>query len=261
MTASERKQFILSLLEEHSAVSVSRLSEALQLSETFIRRILNEMENEGLLKRTWGGAASLSGSQKELEHDTKAKKHVNEKKSIAIKALELIKDGDAVFLDSGSTNLELANVIASQQWNKLTIATNALNIACKLVNLPGITLLMIGGEVRGNALSCVGPIAESTLKSIVFDKGFISTYKLSVDRGITTPNIYEAHFKQCVMQVCKENITLADHSKFGDDSMGLICSLSGLDYIVSDWLLDPAIAAQVREVNENLIIAEKIAAE
>lgn len=253
----DRKQIILELLEERNAVTVVELSGVLSLSEVSVRKILKDMEDSGLLKRTWGGAVSRSGSQKELEHDQKATRHISEKNAMAAVALSLINDGDAIFLDSGSTNLALAELLAKQSWQNLAVGTNALNIASRLANIKGITVIMTGGELRGNALSCVGPIAENTLKTTFFDKGFVSTYRITPRHGISTPNVYEAHFKQCLMRACKENIVMADHSKFGDDSMMQIAELDELDCIITDWLISAEMLRQIQDINENVIVAEK----
>lgn len=254
--AFERQHRILEILEERSAVTVVELSDILKVSEVTVRKFLSDMESAGLLKRTWGGAVSLSGSHKELEHNQKAVKHVREKRAMAKVALTLIKDGDAIFLDSGSTNLELATAIAAETWESLVIGTNALNIASLLANAPGITVLMTGGEVRGRALSCVGPIAEASISRTFYDKGFISTYRVTPERGITTPDAYEAHFKECLMRICKESIVLADHSKFGDDSMMQVCALGEIDCLITDWLIDPGMLAQAREMVDHVIVAD-----
>lgn len=252
-----RQQIILDYLEEHSSVNVVDLSKMLHVSEVTVRKILDSMQKQGLLRRTWGGAVSLSSSVKELEHENKSAKHVAEKREIAQKAYSFIEDGDAIYLDSGSTNMELAKLLVSGPRKGLVVGTNAINIACELSAAPNIEVYVTGGVLRRKAMSCVGPMAEEALKGVYYDKGFISTYHCTLKRGLTTPNAYEAHFKRCLMQVCKEKFSLADHSKFGNDSMMHIADAQEMDYIITDGKLEPGIVAQFQDAGANLLVADK----
>lgn len=251
----DRSQIILDVLEERSSVSVVELSQILRVSEVTVRKILDEMEVKGMLKRTWGGAVSLSGSQKELEHSSKAVKHMQEKRAIAAKAYSMIDDGDAIFLDSGSTTMELAKLIVAGSKKNLMIGTNAINIAYELSNSKDASVIVTGGELRKGILSCVGPIAENTLQRTFYDKYFFSAYHCTVERGFTTPNSYEAQLKVCVMKVCKQNIALLDHSKFGNDSMMQIANVGDIDYIITDERIDQNVYKKISDMNVNILIA------
>lgn len=255
--SDDRQQIILDYLEEYSSVNVVDLSKMLSVSEVTVRKTLDNMQSRGLLKRTWGGAVSLSGSVKELEHNSKSVKHVVEKQAIVQKVYSFIEDGDAVYLDSGSTNMELAKLLVTGPKKGLVVGTNAINIAYELSASPAIEVYVTGGVLRSKALSCVGPMAEEALKGIYYDKGFISTYHCTLKRGLTTPNAYEAHFKRCLMQVCKEKFALVDHSKFGDDSMMRIADVREMDCIITDSGLEPGMVHQFQDAGVNLVVAEK----
>lgn len=254
----DRQRIILEILEERSSVTVAELSEILKISDVTVRKVLTEMEAGGLLKRTWGGAVSLFGSQRELLHSQKAVRHVREKKLIARRAMRYIHNEDAIFLDSGSTNTEFARCIEeyckATPGFRLTVGTNAINIAYQLANVPGVSVIMIGGEVRGNALSCIGPIAEDTLRTVFFDKGFVSAYCCTARHGLTTPNAHEAHFKRCMMAACKENFLLIDHSKFGNDTMMHICRVEDIDCLITDAQISPDELEQIRSRCDNVVV-------
>ena len=153
MVAQERRNYILRQLEEKSSVTVAELSGALALSEVTVRKLLMAMEREGRLKRTWGGAVCAHGSLRELSHREKEALHLEEKKAIARAAYDCIADGEAVFLDCGTTTIQLARLIIAGPKRGVMVCTNAINIAMELARAPDIHSIVIGGELRGNILS------------------------------------------------------------------------------------------------------------
>ena len=131
MNQEERKKYILERLKISSSVSVSELSEAFGLSEVSVRKLLSGMEQEGTLKRTWGGAVSAYGSLREFSHQENEARQMEEKRAIARVAYDCIGDGEAVFLDSGTTTLELAKRIVTGQKRKIVACTNNIFIAAE----------------------------------------------------------------------------------------------------------------------------------
>lgn len=119
MNQDERRKYILDQLKIKSSISVSELSEAFSLSEVSVRKLLANMEQEGVLKRTWGGAVSRYGSLREFSHQENEVRHREEKKAIAAAAYDCIQDGEAVFLDSGTTTFELARMIVEGPKRKI----------------------------------------------------------------------------------------------------------------------------------------------
>ncbi len=252
---NDRAQAILRLLEERSSVSVSEISKLLDLSEVTVRKILDSMQSEGWLKRTWGGAVSVSSTSSELRYSDKFAKQVQEKQAMARIAYDMIDEGDAVLLDGGTTNLELARLLSAGSKKQITVATTAVHIALELAKSPNIRVIITGGEVRTDVFSCIGPIAENMLRSTLFDKGFIIPYHCTVQRGLTHPDMEEAFLKQSMINACKETFSLIDHTKFGQDSMNRICDISDLDYVITDWLTEPSVLERIREKNVRLIVA------
>lgn len=235
MLAEDRRTYILNLLETRSSVTVTELSAAFGLSEVSVRKLLSNMEQEGLIKRTWGGAVSAYGSLREFSHKEKEPVRLSEKISIARAAYGCISDGDAVFLDCGTTTIQIARLIRSGKKRNLMVATTGLNIAMELADAEDISVIVIGGELRHNILSCTGTFAENMLKTMFFDKGFISGNHLTLEHGFTTPSVQEAKLKRMIMDNCKEHYIVLDHTKFGDDSLSLIASTAELDNVITDW--------------------------
>ena len=174
MNQDERRKYILDQLKIKSSISVSELSEAFSLSEVSVRKLLANMEQEGVLKRTWGGAVSRYGSLREFSHQENEVRHREEKKAIAAAAYDCIQDGEAVFLDSGTTTFELARMIVEGPKRNIMPCTNNIFVAMELAKAADIHSIIIGGELRTNIYSCVGYLAEQVLGNLFFDKGFIS---------------------------------------------------------------------------------------
>ena len=258
MTTQEKKNLIINMLDTHSSVTVSQLSEIFRISDVSVRKLLAAMEQEGLVKRTWGGAISAYGSLNEFSHKEKEWKHTEEKLSIAYAAYECISDGDAVFLDCGTTTTQLARVIRSGSKRKILVGTNAINIAMELSEAEDISVIVIGGNFRHRILSCVGAYAEDMMKNLFFDKGFISGNHLTLEHGFTTPDLQEARMKRLMMASCKEHYIALDYSIFGDDSLGLIASISDLDGIVTDWRTPKDFVEQLRDRGVNVVQGKEI---
>ena len=258
MFTDTRKNNILNLLNEKSSVSVSELSKLLKLSEVSVRKLLDSMEQAGQLKRTWGGAVSIYGSLRELSNDEKLPKHLEEKQAIAQAAYDCIQDGEAIFLDSGTTTIQLARLIVSGTKRKIMVATNATNISMELAKATDIQSIIIGGEFRQKIFSCVGYIALMCLEHLYFDKGFITGNHFSLEHGFTTPNLQEAEIKHRVLSVSKENYVLMDYSKFGNDSLALIAPTKEVDYIITDWNIPADVIQQFNEQGVNVIVGNKV---
>jgi len=253
MLIEDRRKHILNMLEKRSSVSVNELSEIFGLSLVSVRKLLIQMEKDGELKRTWGGAVSAYGSLQEFSHKEKEPKNLNEKISIARAAYDCISDGEAVFLDCGTTTTQLARLIKNGPKRKLMVGTNAMNIALELSEAEDISVVVVGGELRHRILSCVGSFAEDALKQLFFDKGFISGNHVTLEHGFTTPNFQEARLKQMMMKACKEHFILLDYTKFGDDSLALIASIAQIDGIVTDWRTPADLIAKLRDLGVKVV--------
>lgn len=243
-------------LDEKSSVSVAELSTAFGISEVSVRKLLVSMEKNGELKRTWGGAVCAYGSLREFSHQEKETRHLEEKKAIARAAYDCINDGEAVFLDCGTTTIQLARLIISGPKRNILVCTNGINIANELARAPDLHVVVLGGELRGNILSCVGTLAEWSLQRLFFDKGFISGNHFTVGHGFSTPIFQESELKRRVLTVSKEKFILMDYSKFGDDSMVLVAAPNEVDTLITDWHATPDLIKGFNEKGVKVIIGQ-----
>ncbi|MBA5851571.1 DeoR/GlpR transcriptional regulator [Clostridium sp. cel8] len=230
MFAEERQKKISQLLKEQSSLKVTTLTKLFNVSESTIRRDLQEMDKKGLLTRTHGGAVSLQSTSFEPSFKEKEIEGQNEKVIIGKIAASMIKDGDTILLDSGTTTLQIAKHITA---HKVTVITNSIDISAILSNSENIDLIVTGGSMRFTTRAMVGPITESILKNFRVDKAFIGANGISIKEGITTPNFIEAQTKKVMMNVSNKVIVVADSSKFNKVCFSIISPLKSVSSIIT----------------------------
>lgn len=251
----ERKNLILKMVNERSAVSVADLTAVLDVSEVTVRKMLNTLARQGALRRTHGGAVSLSVPVR--EHDQKSKERTNttQKRAIAREAYRLIEPQDTVFLDAGSTTLEIMRQIRDGNTRDITVVTNSLNLAIELQETPDINLIVIGGELRHGMGSCIGPLAQAAVRSLCFDKAFIAANHVSMEFGATTPNPTEALLKLEAVNAAANAYLVCDSSKFSGASLSRMCPLARFAAVITDNALDADTATSLRGHNISLTLA------
>lgn len=210
---SERKQVILERIQAQQFVRLEELIDILETSESTVRRDLDELENEGKLRRVHGGAEAPAKLQLEESILEKSVKNVQEKRMIAERAAQLIMDGDVIFLDAGTTTSLLIDYL---QQENLTVVTNSINHAVKLVERK-IKTIIIGGFVKESTDASVGPQAVEQIQRLNFDKAFLGMNGVDKDY-LTTPDVEEATIKRTVLENAKQPFVLVDSSKFGQYS-------------------------------------------
>jgi len=235
MFAEERRKQIIKLLENKKRASVNELSQNFDVSRATIRRDLSELEKDGFLRRTHGGAI-LSGSSK-LEPTFKEKedKLAIEKKSIGKKAAEIIKDGDTVFIDAGTTTSHIIDFLAEKK--NLTIVTHALHIINKInENDLDCELVVIGGNFKWSTEAMIGPMAEDSLKKLRVDKCFIGSNGFNLESAATTPDLNEAKLKEIALKIAGENFLIFDQSKWEEIYFYRFAELNQIDFIITDFI-------------------------
>lgn len=252
----ERKRRILSLLHERPSVTVSELSGIFNVSEVTIRKDLKDLDNEGHVTRTHGGATGITKMTFESVQSEKEKHNIEEKKAIAGIACDLIQDGDSIMIDAGSTTQQLARCIKSAQ-KEITVITNSFNIASELMDLDFLELIIIGGIFRKGIYSCVGPIAENALEGLFVDKAFLGSNSVDLNHGFSTANIYEAQVKKKMIASSKEHIFLVDHTKFDKLSLCAVCPISGVDYFVTDRAASAKYVSEIRDKGVQVLIGDQ----
>ncbi|MFL0247565.1 DeoR/GlpR family DNA-binding transcription regulator [Candidatus Clostridium stratigraminis] len=250
MFSEERHIKISELLKEKSSIKVNELSNIFKVSESTIRRDLQEMEEKGLLNRTHGGAVSKGKSIFEPSFKEKEDRKYIEKLYIGKIAAAMIEDGDTIILDSGTTTLQLANCIKAKN---ITVITNSIDIASALSNRSDIELIVTGGTFRITTRALVGPISEGVLKNFKVDKAFIGANGISIKEGITTPNISEAHIKREMMKAASKVIIVADSSKFNQVSFAVVSPVTLADLIITNSDFNENVVKEYQEIGVEII--------
>lgn len=233
---AERKRKIVKKVTEKGAVTTSELSKLFSVSLITIRNDLQELAQKGFLVRTHGGAVSKSTTSSESPHQEKELRHTKEKKRIGEKAASLIKTKSTILLGAGTTTLQMVPYLGNK--DRVTILTNSLDIAFALSRVPSIEIAVIGGTLRRVSYAMVGPAAERYFDDIFVDQLFMGVHSISLDHGLTEPNLAEAKVYKLMLRIAHQKIVLVDHSKFGTFAHAKIADLHDVDIIVSDNKLE-----------------------
>ncbi len=254
-SAKGRRAMILNLLGTRNEVSVTELSQTLGTSEVTIRKDLTVLQNRKLLIRTRGGAirCPVGNPNEDTAIGQKRMFNFREKEKIGIMATKLIEEGDNIMLDSGTTTLEIAKNL--DRFNNLTILTNAMNIATELMRYKRFTVIILGGHVRINSHSTVGPLALNTLNNFSNYKLFLGVDSFSLEEGISTPSLEEAMLNQAMIERAQQTIAVFDSSKFNKRSFCHIVDVDKIQAIVTDSGLPQGMATTLRDRNIRLYLA------
>jgi DeoR family transcriptional regulator of aga operon len=228
----ERRRHILEILNRDGRVLVVDLAKEFRTSQVTIRKDLDVLQAHGRIYRSHGGA--LPARESALDDPTlreKEKLHRNEKLQIATAAARMVREGQVVVLDSGTTTTAIARVL--RKFENLTIITNAVNIAAELSG-SSLEVILTGGTLRKNSFSLVGPIAEETLRRLNADILFLGVDGFDVQHGLTTPNLLEAKVNRAMMDVSRIVVAVCDSSKFGRRTLSSIAPPSGVHYLITD---------------------------
>jgi DeoR family fructose operon transcriptional repressor len=210
----ERLDAIRSHLYTHGFSTIQNLADAVGASLATIRRDLTVLEREGAIDRVHGGARIAEGSSVEMAFQERAKRNLAAKRSIAAAAYQLLVPHATVFLDAGTTVLQLARLIRVNPL-PLRIFTNGLAVAQEFLNIPHLEVALLGGQLRSENASTVGPQAEAMLDTLWFDQLFLGVSAVGLDGAIYSVDSAEANLNRCMLARAGQRFLLADSSKFG----------------------------------------------
>jgi DeoR family transcriptional regulator, aga operon transcriptional repressor len=232
MLSEERRREILRMLETDGRVLVRELAKRFRTSFITIRKDLEALDRHGHLERTHGGALPLkTGALRDQSLEEKAGMHRREKLRIAQAAAQMIRQGQVIILDSGTTATAIAR--ACRHFKSLTIVTNATNIAAELADTT-IEVILTGGTLRKNSFSLVGPLAEESLRKLNADLLFLGVDGFDVRFGLTTPNLLEARVNRAMAESARRTVIVCDSSKFGRRSLALIMPTAAVHETITD---------------------------
>jgi DeoR family transcriptional regulator, fructose operon transcriptional repressor len=253
MYQEERQAAILERARSRGRVDVGELAVDFDVTPETVRRDLTALERHGFLRRVHGGAIPVERLGFEPGLQTRDATMGAEKERIARAALaELPVDG-AILLDAGTTTARLADILPADR--ELTVLTNGLPIAMKLSAWPNVKVLTIGGRVRGRTLAMVDQWALRVLAETYVDVAFLGANGISVERGLTTPDVAEAAVKRAMLRAARRAIVLADRTKVGNDCFARFGELEEVDTIVTDDGLNLELAADLQAAGPRVVLA------
>jgi len=253
--APQRREHLRRIVRSSGAVRVEDLRLALGVSLATIRRDLDELQQSGVLRRVHGGAVAVDVRPIEARFEAKAATHADEKERIAARAARLVEPGEALYLDSGSTCLELARLLAERA--DVIVVTNSLPVVVELAGR-GPRVIVVGGELRPLSQAMVGPLSRPLLDQVYVDRAFLGTFGLSLDAGLTTTDPAEALTKESVLGRARQVVLLADRSKLGTRAFAHAGRLDQVDVLVTDVELDEHAAAAFERAGVEVLVAEAV---
>ncbi|MEQ7126533.1 DeoR/GlpR family DNA-binding transcription regulator [Actinopolymorpha sp. B11F2] len=239
----ERRARILEILDARGRVRVAELADLLAVAEPTVRKDITDLDRQGLLRRTHGGALALRPAY-EPALATRVERNVAAKQAIARACLTMIDDGDAVFLDSGSTILALAEELrlavasghpsrAGGHPSHVNVLTNALGVAQVLADVPTVRHTVVGGQFRTLGGCFVGPLALESIQQFTVNTAFLGVTGLSTS-GFTVADVADAQLKNAAMDRARKVVVAMDQQKVGAHDFRKVCDLDRIDTLVTD---------------------------
>lgn len=240
MRTGQRRREILRLLYLTGYVEAKELAAALSVDSSTIRRDLEALARTGQLQRTHGGARAKLDAV-DVPYNAREHEHMHAKDAIAAAASDMVRDGDSLLLDSGSTTRQLA--VALRGRRDLTVVTNDLEIARLVADYPGIHLLVTGGELLASTYTLFGERAVNFIEDLRVDWSFLGADAIDLHVGVANTNTLEVPVKRAMLAAGRTTVVLADSTKFGRRALVVVAELDEIDEIITDTGLSAEAAA------------------
>jgi DeoR/GlpR family transcriptional regulator of sugar metabolism len=261
LLAEQRRALILDEVRRRGGVRVNELTQRLGVSDMTVRRDLDTLARMGALEKVHGGAVPVEAAEPtghEPGFEEKTGREPAAKEEIARAAASLVTPGSAVALSGGTTTYALARLLAAVP--DLTVVTNSVRVADVLhtgadgPETGGPTVVLTGG-VRTPSDSLVGPVADRAIAALHFDLLFLGVHGISVEAGLSTPNLAEAETNRRLVASARRVVVVADHTKWGTVGLSSFASLSEVDVLVTDAGLPAVTRAELSELPLRLVVA------
>ncbi|WP_406728814.1 DeoR/GlpR family DNA-binding transcription regulator [Streptomyces sp. GD-15H] len=261
LLAEQRRTLILDEVRRRGGVRVNELTRKLGVSDMTVRRDLDALARQGVLEKVHGGAVPLvEASTHEPGFEAKSGLELSAKDDIARAAAELVAPGAAIALSGGTTTYALANQLL--EVPDLTVVTNSVRVAdvfhaAQRTSGPrqGAATVVLTGGVRTPSDSLVGPVADQAIAVLHFDLLFLGVHGISVEAGLSTPNLAEAETNRRLVQSARQVVVVADHTKWGTVGLSSFASLDQVDTLVTDSGLPAEARLEVSEHLRRLVVA------
>ncbi|MFZ5967953.1 MAG: DeoR/GlpR family DNA-binding transcription regulator [Bacillota bacterium] len=255
MITEARRKKIIELIEREGVVNLQQLTDSFDVSIYTIRRDLTDLEKKGLLKKTHGGAVRVEKTKWIPTMESGKTEAVEEKKCIAVKAAELVSDGDTIMLMGSTIALYMIPLI---KHKTITIVTNSLDIAKELSLFENIETILIGGRIKNYKGNILGSRAVDEIRNYHFDKAFLPCAGIEDNMGISTSTIDSADFLSAVVESTNQNIVIADYRKIGRITFAKVCTIEKIDMLITDERSDKETLAKLVKKGLKIEIAKEV---
>lgn len=249
----ERRGQIAELISRQRTVNNAELMERFDISIETVRRDLEYLEQQGVLRRVYGGAVANMSLTSEPEYGSRTQANPQQKNAIAREAVKLIQPGDAVYLGVGTTVQAMAQYM--KNIGPVTVFTNALRTAVELIEIPNCTVIIPGGQLRAKELTLSGFPAEENLTHFNVDKAFIGIGGIT-EEGITDFHTGEACVHRQLVMNARQSIALADSSKMGIRAMNNVCALDRIHTVITDSDASKPMVKALEKTGVHVIVAK-----
>lgn len=253
MYAEERQQEILRQARAIGRVDVMTLAGEFSVTTETIRRDLTVLERAGVLRRVHGGAIPVERLGFEPALAARDEVMTAEKERIAKAALAELPEDGSIIIDAGSTTGRLVQILPADR--ELTVIVNSPPLATVLATRANLSVIMLGGRVRGRTLATVDDWGLRPLSRLNVDVAFMAANGCSVARGLTTPDPAEAAIKRAMIDAANRSVLLVDHTKFGDTYLSRFAALSEIDVVITDSGVDPVVVSEVASAGPEMVRA------
>ena len=251
---NERQTRIRDLLFDRGELQVNDIAEHLGTSLATVRRDLTDLEKAGVITRTHGAARIAAEMRTEVAFGAREQHNLAAKRLIASAAAEHLREGTTIFLDAGTTVLQLARKIKLMGM-PITVFTNGIVVAQELANIDHITICMLGGRLRPQNMSMVGPLAQAMLDNIYFDQLFLGASAIADDGWITSHDVEEARVNQRMVERAKQTFVLCDAGKLGERATYSVLRLGEPLHLITSDTPSSELLGHIRDSTTTLTVA------
>jgi DeoR/GlpR family transcriptional regulator of sugar metabolism len=237
LSSLERQESIIRLIEQHQRISLTQVCETFSISTATARRDLEALAEQGKIQRVHGGAIAARRDPPELPISQRVSDQPQEKQRIGQLAAHLVKNGETIFLGSGTTVLEVAHNLVDRR--DLTVITNSLMVVNALAEAPDVTIVNLGGMLRRSEFSFIGHITEQALSEVRADKVIMGIRAIDPEQGLMNAYLPEAMTDRAILNVAREIIIVADHTKCGRASSAFLAPITTISTLITDQKAPP----------------------
>lgn len=247
----ERQRRLLEYIRQNGRVSVQQIASSFLVSLATARRDLNDLAGQGRIQRVHGGAV-LPSDVLEPPVIQREDQQMDEKKRIAAAAAEFVRDGETVFISSGTTALEAARCLVER--SNITVVTNSIPVVNLLGRLPNLNVIVPGGIVRPSEQSLIGHITEQSLAELRADRVIFGIRSIHPEHGLTNDYLPETMTDRAILRISREVIVVADHTKLGRVSTAFVAPLSKVDLLITDEQASPELVEQIQAAGVSVLL-------